>query len=255
MTPSGFFSSDAFDFSPMQDQLGVPYRVVPRCFGHSLSLLPDSGIGLGATDRGAGGDPSQATFLIPVQRKRRVGGRMHTDSEVEADFALEASHGCLPRRGALFGLSCCGSESMTEEAVEAQEGSPADDGTPEWTRSPGVVRPDSVTRLQREIKELRADSLCNPTGRRQPHHGTHDGPHIRLQKCPSLLAGVRCYCTIKWIGRRNRCTAAALSFGGICIECGAFGAGIRAGVASGVGGRTVGSLWIAGATGRLSATI
>ena len=49
--PSGALSSDAFDFSRMQDQLEVPCRVVPRWFGHSLSLPPDSGIGLGATER------------------------------------------------------------------------------------------------------------------------------------------------------------------------------------------------------------
>ena len=70
------------------------------------------------------------TFSIPVERKRRVGGLMHTDFDLEADFALKASHGCLPRRGALFGLSCCGSESTTNEAAEAQDGPPADDGTP-----------------------------------------------------------------------------------------------------------------------------
>ena len=48
------------------------------------------------------------------------------------------------------------------EAAEAQEGSPAYDGTPEWTRSPGVVLTDSVMHLQREIKELRSDSLYFP---------------------------------------------------------------------------------------------
>ena len=45
--PSGALSPDEFDFSRMQDQ--VPFRVVPRWFGHSLSLPPDSGIGIGAT--------------------------------------------------------------------------------------------------------------------------------------------------------------------------------------------------------------
>ena len=46
-----------------------------------------------------------------------------------------------------------------------------------------------------------------------------------------------------------------LIFGRGRIECGAFGAGIQAGVASRVGERTVGPLWIAGVTGKLSATI
>ena len=41
---------------------------------------------------------------------------------------------------------------------------------------------------------------------------------------------------IEWMGRRNRCTAVALSFGGGCIECGAFGAGVKADVANRVGG-------------------
>ena len=66
--------------------------------------------------------------------------------------------------GALFELSCCGSESTTNGTAEAQDGSLADDGTPERTRSPGVVLTDTVTRLQREMKELRSDSMCNHTG-------------------------------------------------------------------------------------------
>ena len=150
--PSGVLSSDPFDFS--------------------LSLPPDSGIGLratewtgeqGATHRKQGTVPPMLS--IRLQWKRRVEGWMGTDSDLEADFTLEAPHGGLPRRGggALFGLSCCGSESMTNEAAEAQEGSPADDGTPEWTRSPGVVLTDSVMHLQREIKELRSDYLYNHT--------------------------------------------------------------------------------------------
>ena len=137
------------------------------------------------TDGGAGGDPSQAGHgPTDVTAGRRSDA---SDFDLEADFASEASHGCLPRRGALFELSCCRSASTTNEAAEAQDGLPADDGTLEWTRSPGVVPTDTVTRLQRERRNC-AQILCAITrGRRRPHRSAHGGPHLRLPKCPSLL--------------------------------------------------------------------
>ena len=48
---SGVFPSDVFDFRRMQEQLEFPDKVVLRWFGHILSLPPDSGIGLGSTER------------------------------------------------------------------------------------------------------------------------------------------------------------------------------------------------------------
>ena len=48
---SGILPTDMFDFSRMQEQLECQDKVVPRWFGHSLSLPPDSGIGLGTTVR------------------------------------------------------------------------------------------------------------------------------------------------------------------------------------------------------------
>ena len=45
------FSSDTFDFRQNQEQLEFPDKVVPRWFGHGLSLPPDSGVGLGSTER------------------------------------------------------------------------------------------------------------------------------------------------------------------------------------------------------------
>ena len=58
------------------------------------------------TNGGARADPSQAghgpTDVFDSGSTETAGrGRMHTDSEVEADFALEALYGCLSGRGAL----------------------------------------------------------------------------------------------------------------------------------------------------------
>ena len=70
----------------------------------------------------------------------------------------------------------------------------------------------------------------------------------------SIPAGVRCHRTVEWMGRRDRCTAVALSFGGDALNVALLVPASR-GVASRAGGRTVGPLRIAGATGRLSPTI
>ena len=45
------FEKDTFDFGKMREQLDFPDRVVPDWFGHGLSLPPDSGVGLGSTER------------------------------------------------------------------------------------------------------------------------------------------------------------------------------------------------------------
>ena len=48
---SGIGPTDTFDFGQMQEQLDFPDGVVPDWFGHGRSLPPDSGMGLGSTDR------------------------------------------------------------------------------------------------------------------------------------------------------------------------------------------------------------
>ena len=47
----------------------------------------------------------------------------------------------------------------------------------------------------------------------------------------TIPAGVRCHCALKWMGRCDRGIAAALSFGGGCLECGSVGSGTPASVA------------------------
>ena len=96
---SGIFPTDTFDFGRMQEQLEFPDRVVPRWFGHGLSLPPDSEIGLGSAERtGEKGLAwfGQSTFrsTIPhlAQQKRRAGSRMTTDFDLEAEAVLEGTH-------------------------------------------------------------------------------------------------------------------------------------------------------------------
>ena len=49
--------------------------------------------------------------------------------------------------------------------AEAQAGLSADSHLPEWAHSPGVGLTDTVARLQREMEELRSDSMYNHTGK------------------------------------------------------------------------------------------
>ena len=166
---SGVFPSDMLDFR--QDQLEFPDKVVPRWFGHGLSLPPDSGVGLGSTERA--GEKGAArrkqstlrpTIPHPAQRKRRAGSRMTTDFDLEADLASEGTQRGTPRKRALFGVGCCGSESPIDDATEVQAGLSADNDIPEWTHSSGVGLADMVARLQREVEDLRSDSMFNHTG-------------------------------------------------------------------------------------------
>ena len=117
---SGIFPSDTFDFGQMQEQLDFADRVVPDWFGHGLSLPPDSGVGLGSTERtGEKGaarynqSTLRSTTLHPARWKRRAGGRMTTDFDLEADLASEGTQRGTPRKRALFGRGCSGNESPT----------------------------------------------------------------------------------------------------------------------------------------------
>ena len=110
---SGEFPSDTFDFRQMQEQLEFPDKLVPRWFGHGLSLPPDSGVGLGSTKRtgekGAARHKQstlQPTISHPAQRKRRAGSRMTTDFDLGADLMSEGTQRGTPRKRAMFGLGC-----------------------------------------------------------------------------------------------------------------------------------------------------
>ena len=105
------------------------------------------------------------TIPHPAQRKRRAGSRMTTDFDLEADLALEGTQRGTPRKRALLGLGCCGSESPIDDVPEAQAGLSADNDLPEWTHSPGVGLTDTVACLQREVEELCSDSMYNHTGK------------------------------------------------------------------------------------------
>ena len=149
-----------FDFGWMQDWIAFPDKVVPRWFGQDLSLPPDTEIRPGATewadDLGAGchrQGAARPTIRKPVQRKRRSGSRIPTEFDSETNLGSEPSAGYLPRKGAMFGVSCCGTESPTNETVEVLVGSPAGGDTSELILSPGVVLTDTVVRLQMEMEE------------------------------------------------------------------------------------------------------
>ena len=89
--------------------------------------------------------------LRPARRKRRAGGRITTDFNLEADLASEGTQRLpfrqrdTPRKRALFGRVCGGNGSPTVDLTEAQAGRSADDDSPEWAHSSGVGLMDTVT--------------------------------------------------------------------------------------------------------------
>ena len=165
---SEVFPSDTFDFRQMQEQLDFSDRVVP---GHGLSLPPDSGVGLGSTERtGETGaarreqSTLRQTILHPARRKREAGGRMTTDFDLEVDLASEGTQKGTPRKRALFGRDCGGSESLINDVAEARAGFLANYDIPGWFHSSGAELIDTVARLQREVEDLRSESMFNHTG-------------------------------------------------------------------------------------------
>ena len=177
----------------MQEQLDFPDKVVPGWFGHGLSLPPDSGVGLGSTERteekGAARRKQstlQSTILHPARRKRWAGGRMTTDFDLEADLASEGTQRGTPRKRALFGRGYGGSESPIDDVAEGQAGLSADNDIPEGSYSSGVGLTDTVVRLQREVEDLRSDPMVNHAGGggggRHPL-SARAGPFLRRLKC------------------------------------------------------------------------
>ena len=71
----------------------------------------------------------------------------------------------MPQKGALFGLSCCGLDSPPYDTAEVPAGCPNDGDTSELFLSPGVVLTDTVVCLQREVEQLRSDSMYNHSGK------------------------------------------------------------------------------------------
>ena len=191
--PPGFFPSDAFDFRQMQAQLEFPDKVVPWWFGHSLSLPPDSGVGLGSTERtgekGAAHHKQSTlwpTIPHPAQRKRRAGSRMTTDFDLEADLALEGTQRGTPRKRALFGLGYCGSESPIDDGRRPRPGcrlvsiSRSGFTLPEWGL---LIR----LRAYRENWRICVRIPCSITpGRHRPHISARARPYLRRLKCIGL---------------------------------------------------------------------
>ena len=89
---------------------------------------------------------------------------MTADFDLEVDLASEGTQKGTPRKRALFGRGCGGSELPINDVAEAQAGFSADYDIPEWSHSSGVELTDMVARLQREVEDLRSDSMFNHTG-------------------------------------------------------------------------------------------
>ena len=85
---------------------------------------------------------------------------MTTDFDLEVDLASEGT----PRKRALFGRGCGGGESPINNLAEAQGGYSADYDVPGWPHSSGVEFTNKVACLQREVKDLRTESMFNHTG-------------------------------------------------------------------------------------------
>ena len=76
-----------------------------------------------------------------------TGSRMTTDSDLRTDVMLEGTQRGTPRKRALFGPGCLGIESPIDDV------------------SPRVELADTVARLQREVEDLRSESMYNRTGK------------------------------------------------------------------------------------------
>ena len=74
------------------------------------------------------------------------------------DLASEGAQKGTPRKRALFGHGCGGSESPINDVAEAQAGFSVDYDIPEWSHSSGAGLTDAVARLQREVEDMRSDS-------------------------------------------------------------------------------------------------
>ena len=129
--------------------------------------------------------------------------------------------------------------------------------------SPDTTLIDTVAHLQRDLNDMRAESryLWTPGVRdslRPSRQVTFTSTKVPMFAGATSWEKYRqVFDAIVLSNGLDDLTAALqlLSFGGGRIECGSFGAGIQTSVASRAGRRTVGTLWLAGAAGRLSATI
>ena len=93
------------------------------------------------------GGERPAYILNLAPWRRRAGSRISTGFDFEANLGSEHSHGCLPRSGALFGLNCCGTRSLTNDTTEVPAGSLASSDTSDLNPSTGAVLTDTVVRL------------------------------------------------------------------------------------------------------------
>ena len=128
----------------MQEQLEFPDKAVPRWFGHGLSLPPDSGIGLGSAERT--GEKGAAHF-----------------KQISAD---DPTSGSTETTGWRWMRHWKGhhERGLCLDPV-VQVGWSADNNLPEWAHSSGVGLTDTVARLQREVEDLRSESMYNQTGK------------------------------------------------------------------------------------------
>ena len=157
-------------------------RLCPGNFG--MLLPPDSGSRSGSTERTGGTGAAcreqsmlRQTILHPSQRKRRAGSRMTTDFDLEVDLASEGTQRGTPRKRALFGRG----------RGELQKNF----DVPEWPHSSGVELTDTVAHLQREVEDLRTESMFNHTGRTPSSFPARTIPRFLEQTPPSSTSPYR----------------------------------------------------------------
>ena len=109
--------------------------------------------------------------------------------------------------------------------AEAQAELSADNDIPEWTHSSGVVLTDTVASLQREVEYLRSDSMFNHTGETPTSPQGSRRTIFTSTKVPRF-AGMTSWEQYRQVFDASRT--------GGCADC---------------------TLWFAGTTGGLSATI
>ena len=216
---------------------------------------PGATVGVDGPGMNGGGMRVPAPALPPLQHDRQSAG-VATPTRMDADRhgVFRAPGGTADGRGTRL-ASHVFAEARDKDVISDRR---------DLTWSPENVLIDTVARLQRDLNDMRAESRYLRT------------PGVQDALPPSRHVTVTSTKVLRFAGTTSReqyrqvfdaivlsngwddatsGIAAALSVGGGCLECGSVGSGTPSSVASRTGGCADRTLWFAGTTGRLSATI
>ena len=186
LTHPGVLDQAAIDLDK-QRQLTPPNGVKPKTSGHGLSLplvmnacdhmlgaiAPVAGSDTGRRGQGAAGP----AYPGLAQRWRRAGIDMPARFQFGKISDLQSPGDLFPPSGKQFEPNPLGAGFQRMFDSDQETRVPAGKVESELSRSPGAVLVDTVARLQLDMEELRADSLCHqtwggPTSPRRSHQTT-----------------------------------------------------------------------------------